>query len=116
RLTELGDMLADGEVDRDEYRRLRDRVAARIATAESRLAQASDAGPGLRFVGQGEALREAWKELTLEERRTIIGAVVEQFAIGPAMQPRNVWRPERVRPVWRFDQDEPGHPGSTSQH
>jgi site-specific DNA recombinase len=103
RLIELGDDYADSEIDRATYRRQRDRVQDRIDAAESRLAAASDTGPGLRYAGQGEALREAWEELTLEERRTIIGAVVDHFVIEPATQPRNVWRPERVRHVWRFD-------------
>ena len=102
RLLELGDMLADGEIDPAEYRRLRDRVEGRIDAAESRLAAASDTGPGLRYAGQGQLLCDAWEELTLEERRTILGAVVEHFVIEPAVQPRNVWRPERVRAVWRF--------------
>jgi site-specific DNA recombinase len=103
RLAELGDAFADGEMDRAEYRRLTDRTRARIDAGESRLAAVADAGPGLRYAGQGQVLREAWEELTLEERRTVIGAVVEHFVIEPAAQPRNVWRPERVRPVWRFD-------------
>jgi hypothetical protein len=102
RLAELGDMLADSEIDRAEYRRLCDRTRSRIDAAESRLAAASDTGPGLRYAGQGEVLRDAWEELTLEERRTIVGAVVEHFVIEPATQPRNVWQPERVRPLWRF--------------
>jgi site-specific DNA recombinase len=106
RLAELGDMLADSEIDPAEYRRLCDRVESRIDAAESRLAAAADTGPGLRYAGQGQALHEGWEELTLEERRTIIGAVVEHFVIEPATQPRNIWRPERVRAVWRFD-DQP---------
>ena len=115
RLAELGDMLADSEIDRDEYRRLRDRVEARIVTTGSRLARASDTGPGLRYARQGEVLRQAWEELTLEERRTIIGAVVEHFVIQPATPPRNVWRPERVLPVWRFDEHKPVRSGSASR-
>jgi hypothetical protein len=103
RLAELGDMLADSEIDPAEYRRLRDRVESRIDASEVRIAAASDTGPALRYAGQGQGLRDAWEELTLEERRTVIGAVVEHFVIEPATQPRNVWRPERVRVVWRFD-------------
>jgi len=103
RLLEIGDMFADGDIDRAEYRRQRDRVQGRIDAAESKLAAVSDTGPGLRYAEQGEQLRAAWEELTLGERRIILGAVVECFVIEPATQPRNLWRPERVRPVWRFD-------------
>src|SRR5262249_14063434 len=102
RLAELGDMFSDGELDRAEYRRLTDRTHSRIDAAESRLATAAETAPGLRYMGQGDLLRDAWEELTLEERRTIIGAVVEHFVIEPAAQPRNIWRPERVQHVWRF--------------
>jgi hypothetical protein len=36
------------------------------------------------------------------ERREVIEPLVEQIICDPAAPPRNVFRPERLRPVWRF--------------
>ena len=102
RLVELGDMLADGEVDRPEYKRLSGRVQDRIAEAERKMDQIDTTGPSTRLEGQGAQLRRAWDVMTLEERRDVIGAVVDHFVVDPAGFPPNVFRPERVRPVWRF--------------
>jgi len=102
RLAEIGDMFADGEIDRAEYRRVTARVQERIDDAERKMARLDKTGPSFRLEGQGELLRRAWDAMTLEERRDVIGAVAEHFVIEPATRPVNVFRPERVRPVWRF--------------
>jgi DNA invertase Pin-like site-specific DNA recombinase len=106
RLAEVGDAFADGEIDRAEYRRLTSRIQDRIADAERKTAQLDTRGPSFRLAGQGAKLRTAWSEMTLEERRDVIGAVVEYFEVLPAQRPVNVFRPERVRPEWRFPDDQ----------
>jgi site-specific DNA recombinase len=101
RLLELGDMLADGELSRAEYGRLTAKVELQITDAESRLARAETVIPA-DLEGQGARLAEAWEAMTLDEKRTLIGAVAECFVVKPAPRPRNVFQPERVQPVWRF--------------
>jgi DNA invertase Pin-like site-specific DNA recombinase len=102
RLSELGEMFADGEIDRSEYRRLVDRVQARIDAAERKLAQLNTAAPSARLKGQGATLRRAWDAMTLDEQRDVIAAVVDHFVVDPAEKPVNVFRPKRVRLVPRF--------------
>lgn len=102
RLSDLGEMLADGELARAEYRRLAARVQDRIDGAERKLAQLDTAGPSARLEGTGAALRRAWDAMTLDEQRDVIGAVVDHFVIDPAEKPINVFRPGRVRLVPRF--------------
>lgn len=103
RLDELGDGYADGLFDRPEYLRLSTRIRVRIEAAERKLARLQVVSqPGADMQGHGANLRRAWSKMTLDEKRTVIQRVADHFEIGPAEQPRNVYRPERVRPVWRF--------------
>jgi hypothetical protein len=102
RLEELGDSFADGEMDRVEYQRLSSRVQERIDEADRKLARLDVSGPSAQFEGQGEMLRAAWDAMTLEERRDVIRAVADRFTVLPAGKPANVFRPERIRPVWRY--------------
>lgn len=104
RLVELGDALADGDLDRVEYRRLADRVRRRIEEAESTLVRQENVGPALALVSQGGQLRHLWDHsLTLGEKRDVVSAVTDHFVVESAPMPRNVFHAERVRPVWRFE-------------
>ena len=102
RLADLGDDYADGTIERAEYRRLSTRLRERIADGEERLAQTHATGPAINLVGHGKKLRRAWDAMTVMERREVIEALVEQIICDPAIPPRNVFRAERLRPVWRF--------------
>jgi DNA invertase Pin-like site-specific DNA recombinase len=102
RLAELGEMLADGEIDRAEYKRLTARVTERIDDAERKLARLDTSTPAVRLEGQGALIADAWEAMTLDERRDVIGAVAEYFTVMPAEKPVNIFRAERIKPEWRF--------------
>lgn len=79
--------------DRDLEKRLgqvRDAIASR-----SRSAFAGALPP------TSEALSAWWDEADLEPRRVLVGLVVERVEIGPAVQGRNKFDPERIEIVWR---------------
>jgi hypothetical protein len=40
--------------------------------------------------------------MTVVERREVIEALTEEIICDPAPSPRTVFRPERLRPIWRF--------------
>lgn len=101
-LVELGDAYADGTLDRAEYRRLTERLRSRIDDAEMELARGATSGPAAVNAGQGEMLRMAWEHMTLEERRQVLGAVVDKVIIEPATRPYGVFNPGRVQPRWRW--------------
>jgi DNA invertase Pin-like site-specific DNA recombinase len=101
RLVELGDMLADGELSRAEYRRLSERVQESIAETEGQFGRLESA-PVLSLNGQAAMLRTAWDRMTLEERRTVFRAVAEAFVVDPPPKSTSGFQPERVRPLWRF--------------
>jgi Site-specific recombinases, DNA invertase Pin homologs len=102
RLTQLGDMLADGRLDPDEYGRLRGRIEQRLEDAQVELRRMDATSPAADLQAQGATLRAAWEAMARDERRTVIGAVAEHFVVMPAVRPVNVFRAERVQPAWRF--------------
>jgi hypothetical protein len=96
RLPELGDMYASGEMTRAEYGRLTTQIQTRIDRAQSELASHERPAQALHVVGKGSALAEAWPLMTLDERRTIVGAVLDHVLVAPGRGA------QRVQPVWRF--------------
>lgn len=102
RLVELGDMLADGDLSPAEYKRLTAKVGERIDEQQQLLASIESVGPAAPFVGQGDVLREAWERMTTDERRLVVGAVVERFVVAPKPPGSSGFAPERVQSVWRF--------------
>jgi hypothetical protein len=81
RLVELGDAFADGELDRAEYRRLVDRIRARIDDTERRLEDAD--GDTALLAVNAETLREDWETMTLDERRTVLNALRTSVTVAP---------------------------------
>ena len=104
-LTELGDAFADGTLSRTEYKRLTDRVRARIAENEAMASKfdAAAAAPGVgALADQGAKLREAWGAMTLQERRDVLRALVDHVVVLPAPPPVNRFNPDRLDVRWRF--------------
>src|SRR4051812_171046 len=107
------DMLSDGELTRDAYKRAVARLDARIAAAEAGLGRAAAApGPVVGLVGRGASVAAMWERPPAEggysfaERRAILGAVADRFVVHPAPAgnrsgPR--FDPKRVTMVPRFE-------------
>ena len=94
RLVDLGDMLAAGELDRAEYKRLRDRVTADVDRLETDLATVSPAAPAATL--DADDLRDRWEVMTFEERRTVLEAVVDRVTVNPSPVRGGPFRPERL--------------------
>lgn len=94
RLVELGDMLADGDLDRDTYKRQRQRVAERIDRLEHDLAAVSPAAPAASL--DADDLRDRWEVMTFAERRTVLEAVLESVTVNPSRTRGGPFRPERL--------------------
>lgn len=94
RLVELGDMLADGDLDRDTYKRQRQRVAERIDRMEQDLAAVSPASPAASL--DADDLRDRWEVMTFTERRTVLEAVLESVTVNPSPTRGGPFRPERL--------------------
>lgn len=100
RLTELGDMLADGDLDRDEYKRLKGKVEADVARLVGDLAATSPAGPAAAI--DTDNLRARWDAMTFAEKRTVLEAVVEKVVVNPSPTRGGPFRPERLDVVWKW--------------
>lgn len=94
----LTDMLSDGDIDRDDYRRqMRGLTGAKKAVdaelASSSLPTAITTDPA--------TLIEKWATLPIEERRANLVAVIERISVTKHVGPnRKVWNPERILVDW----------------
>jgi site-specific DNA recombinase len=88
-LIALGDLLADGTLGADEYRRLVGKLRGRIEDAEQAVrAQSPTTAAAAALAGQGDRLRTLWQTMTGDERREVIGAVVARVTIHPGQAAR----------------------------
>ena len=103
RLVELGDMLAAGELDRDEYRRLKAKVEADVQRLEHDLAASSPAGPAV--VIDTDGLRERWDVMSFTEKRTVLEAVLDRVIVNPSPTRGGPFMPSRLQIHWRWEDE-----------
>ncbi len=101
RLTEIGDMLAAGELDRAEYKRLKMKVEADVARLERDLATTSPAGPAVAI--DTDNLRARWDAMPFDKKRAILEAVLDRVVVNPSPGRRGgPFNPDRLEINWRW--------------
>lgn len=102
RLIDLGNEKDDGLIGRAEYERRRTRIEDRVATNVTRLTSRSTSNV-LTLVPKDRAgIEAAWADWVLDQRRRVLGAVMERVVVHPATRrgyPK--FDPSRVEPVYR---------------
>lgn len=100
KLLDLADDYDEGRINKAEWLHLRAKVEARIAAARRQLSRRPvDVLAGLGSTAGG--LAEEWEQMSLDRRRSVIAAVLEEIKLMPATGPRNRFDPDRVKLVWR---------------
>ncbi len=100
KLDELADMWSSGAISRDEWLRARKSIEDRRELAERRLSASTRANAAAVWVSQAGALRSAWPGMNLDQRRAVLGAVVERVVVD-STKVRGRFDPERVDVIWR---------------
>jgi DNA invertase Pin-like site-specific DNA recombinase len=93
RLDALAEMFGAGEITQTEWLRARRGVEARLEKA--RAAQDATLSSAVLSSYRDGSLRATWPELTMEQRREVISAVIESVIVAPATK-GPVWDAERV--------------------
>ena len=96
------DFYVERMLSRDEYVTARATLTGRIDANRAAAAKRDGRGVIGRFIGGGGQFQAAWEAGSLDWRRAVIGAVIDHIVIEPALKGRNVFKPGRVTPVWRF--------------
>jgi site-specific DNA recombinase len=81
-LDRLADWLADGTLDQPRYLRQKARVVEQLASLDRRLARRPIV-PILAEVDRSTDLHGWWDKATIERRRALVAAVVEEVTVGP---------------------------------
>jgi site-specific DNA recombinase len=85
RLAELADLFGDGTITRTEWMRARTALEDRLTKARS--ARDDAAGTTTLAPYRDGALRDAWPDLTTDQQRGILAAVIDRVVIAPAATP-----------------------------
>jgi len=100
KLDDLADMWASGEISREEWLSLKRNLGGRAQAMEADLTRL-DRMEALRdLAGKGRSIGERWAAMSVEQRRFILHTALDHVVVLPAEPPRQVFRPERLRPVW----------------
>lgn len=97
---ELADMWASGEISREEWLSLKRTLSGRAEATEAEMARLERLDRLRRLVGTGSAIRSGWATMSVDDRRAIVHSVLVQIVVLRAEPPRQVFRPERLQPVW----------------
>jgi len=88
-------------IDDQAWDQLKEVLEAKAGADESELARQSLLSRQRDLCGSGQKVRARWEEMDLQERRSIIEAVVDHFVVLPAPRLRSQFTSERLRPVWQ---------------
>lgn len=100
RLDMLTDMLAAGEMARDDYARAARRVRDQMAQLDRDEARRQHVSELLRFSENPALLRDEWPRLPLSRQQAIVKAVLDHAVIGPGVLGLRTVALERFRPEW----------------
>jgi len=87
-------------IDDHAWDKLKEVLEAKAGADESELARQSLLTRQRKLCGSGRMVREGWEEMDLQERRSIIDAVVDHFVVLPAPRLRSQFTSERLQPAW----------------
>ena len=99
-LEQLAGMWGAKEIELREYMTARRVISERLTANQSRYAKLAKRDPVRELVGQGTALRARWSTLNLDQKRAIIGAVLDRVIVKPATH-GNRFDTSRFEPVWK---------------
>jgi site-specific DNA recombinase len=101
RLKELAVLWGERHITRAEWQQARSDIARRLGSNEGRLREVDSVKAVLAVAGTGEALAARWPTMSDDQRRSIIGAVLDHLVVEPVGGTGGKFRPERMCPVWR---------------
>jgi hypothetical protein len=92
----MGDMLADGEMTRAAYARASARLQRRIDDRAQRLNAVRSSSVLDGSVG------ERWDEMTADEQRTVVRALVREVVVARPERPSPKFQPSRLTIRWAY--------------
>jgi site-specific DNA recombinase len=101
-LDELAGLYADRQIGAREWLAARNPIEERVRSAEKRLGRMTRTETLTGLVGNAEALRSQWGDLSLSRRHAIITAVLDHVVIGPGRPGVQAFDRDRADPVWRL--------------
>jgi len=100
KLEDLADMWAGGEISREEWLSLKRNLGGRAEAMEADMVRLDRLDALRRLAGTGRAISDGWPAMTVDERRSILHTAIDHIVVLQAEPPRQVFRPERLQPLW----------------
>jgi DNA invertase Pin-like site-specific DNA recombinase len=101
RRREAVDAYGEGGLSLASFRAIDRDLEARLSRARGELAARARSRITAALPSTTDALRGWWESVDLEQRRQLVGLIVDRVEVGPAVKGRNRFDPERVQIAWR---------------
>jgi hypothetical protein len=101
-LEELARAYGEQQITMAELIAARKPIEARLTGARKQLGKLSRTAALDGYIGNGDALREAWDGLDLSRQRAIVAALLDRVEVGPGRRGYNRFDEARLRAVWRI--------------
>ena len=100
-LSELSDMLGDGEIDRKNYQKQSLRLRERIEGRDTELASLRGRTALSRLGGD---VQSGWQDMSADDKRSILLSIVDRIEVGKATNPgSHNFDPDRLKVVFRYE-------------
>lgn len=100
-LDQLARDYAERAISHQEWSAAREPIQGRIDAAKRRLSRISRTHRIDDYVGNSQALRDAWADLDLRRQQAIIATVLDHIVVNPAVPGRTRFDPSRLDPSWQ---------------
>jgi site-specific DNA recombinase len=100
-LEELATAYGEQQITMAEVIAARKPIEARLSAARRQLGKLSRTAALDGYLGNADALRDAWAGLDLSRQRAIVAALLDRVEVGPGRRGYNRFDESRLRPVWR---------------
>lgn len=102
RLSDLGEMFAAGEIDRAGFVQAREAIERRIADAQQAVAADARTSAVSKLASRPGGIREAWPDLSLDVRRSVVAEVIDRIVIASTTKANNRFDPGRIAVDWKI--------------
>jgi hypothetical protein len=99
---EIGEMVADGTMNRAQFQAAQKKLSPKIEELEKVLAKQASAEVAAFSATQAKDALKNWASLSLEQQRAVVKLVLDKVVITKGRAGYNKLDLSRIQPVWKF--------------
>ena len=99
---ELGELVADGTMNKAQFQAAQKKLSPQIESLERSLARHASAEVAIYSASQAKEALKNWVNLSLEQQRAVVKLVLDKVVITKGRAGYNKLDLSRIQPIWKF--------------